>query len=204
MCAGCFGGPRFAFTGQCITGESLPYMKNYIGEARQSGGGRGRARPEPPQAAQGGSAAKPRCTFVSLRETKDARPPRRFRRGVGERSRDSGGAHDEGSSKCGMAAFVGEGEASRRLKAAAFAPYHPSARLLKGLVSPSLREAPSSPLRRRPPRLSPSCHFTKVRLTPLPAPCARRFASRTSADAADAASAVGIALRSSAIPAHTR
>ena len=85
-------------------------MKNYVGGDRQGGGGRGRACPEPPQAAQGGSAAKPRCTFVSLRETKDARPPRRFRRGVGERS-----------SKCGMAAFVGVGEASRKLKAAAYA-----------------------------------------------------------------------------------
>ena len=85
------------------------------------GGGRGRARPEPPQAALGGSAAKPRCTFVSLRETKDARPPRRFRRGVGERSRDSGGAHGEGSSKCGTAAFVEVGEVSWGLKAAAYA-----------------------------------------------------------------------------------
>ena len=50
-------------------------MKNYVGGDRQSGGGRGRACPEPPQAAQGGSAAKPRCTFVSLRETKRARAP---------------------------------------------------------------------------------------------------------------------------------
>ena len=166
------------FAGQCITGESLPYIKNYVGGDRQSGGGRGRACPEPPQAAQSGSAAKPRCTFVSLRETKDARPPRRFRWGVGERSHDSGGAHGEGSSKCGMAAFVGVGEVSRRLKAAAFAPYHPSARLLKGLVSPSLRDAPSSPLRRQPPRLSLSRHFTKVRLTPLFTLCAQvRFAN---------------------------
>jgi|GEM_PF-2758088 len=76
-------------------------MKNYIGGARQRG--RGRARPEPPQAAQGGSAASPqaaqggsaaspqaaqggsaaspRCTFVLRSKTKDARPSRRFRRG---------------------------------------------------------------------------------------------------------------------------